>query len=66
MKFLENFGGFVLENKWVFPTLVALCIAVIVYNQPQSVILNAKHWECGGAVPDGISAKCTSYIYRGK
>ena len=55
-----------MENKWVLPTLIALCIAVVVYNQPQMVVLDAKHWECGGPVPDGIGARCTSFHYRGK
>lgn len=66
MKFIENFGAYVMENKWVLPTLIALCVAVVIYNQPQMVILDAKHWECGGPVPDGIGARCTSFHYRGK
>ena len=31
-----------------------------------TVTLDAKHWECTMAVPDGIKTRCTEYNYKGR
>lgn len=63
MKVLENFGGFILSNMWLFIVLFTVCIYVIL---PKTVTLDAKHWECMMAVPDGIDTRCIEYRYKGK
>ena len=66
MKYVENFGAYILENRWFLYVLILLCGAVILYNQPQRVVLDEKHWECGNPVPDGIGSRCTTFHFRGK
>lgn len=66
MKYIENLGATVLENRWILYVLIALSGLVFLYNQPQRVILDEKHWECGNPVPDGIGSRCTTFYFRGK
>lgn len=67
MKTIGNFGAFVCETWWAWVLLLGagLC-SVILYNAPKTVTLDAKHWECVMAVPDGLSTRCTEYVYKGK
>ena len=66
MKTLNNFGAWVLSNGVyvgaIFGTLIG---GLIAFNNPKSVSLDAKHWECTLAIPDGIESRCTEYHYRG-
>lgn len=36
------------------------------YSLPPTVVLDAKHWECTMAKPEGLGAKCLEYEYKGK
>ena len=67
MKTIENFGGWVLA---MWPALLAAfglsLWGLVMYNAPPTVSLDAKHWECVMAVPDGLSTRCTEYVYKGK
>ena len=67
MKTIASFGGFVRETWWLLvPALVAIFVAIYQYNAPPTVVLDAKHWECSMAVPDGIKTRCTEYNYKGR
>lgn len=67
MKFLEIVGEWSLKNSWVWLILIGLTTVSIVSLLPKTITLDAKHWECGpNPVPDGLGARCTTYIYRGK
>lgn len=67
MKTIANFGEWV-TGLWAPLTLVFSVIVwvVLTLTGPQTVTLDAKHWECVMAVPDGLSTRCTEYIYKGK
>lgn len=67
MKFLDRVGDFSLRNWWVWPLLIGLTVYSVLSLQPHTIKLDSKHWECGpNPVPDGLSARCTSYLYKGK
>ena len=67
MKTIALFGEIV-RDTWPI-IVVVFCGAIwllLELNAPKTVRLDAKHWECTMAVPDGISTRCTEYNYRGK
>jgi hypothetical protein len=67
MKFLDKVGDFSLKNWWVWPILIGLSVYSFMSMQPRVITLDEKHWECGpNPVPEGLGARCTTYIYRGK
>lgn len=67
MKTLDRFGAFVLANWWLWLTVFALAFyGIKSIGAPITVTLDAKHWECTMAVPDGIATRCTEYHYRGR
>lgn len=67
MKFLERFGGWVLENSaFTLPLAVFFTFVVAYISIPDFVTLDAKHWECVRAAPEGIKAQCVEYHYRGR
>ena len=66
MKALERLGANVNEYwyVWIGFFLIAW-LAVDSLNNPKTVTIDAKHWECTLAVPNGIETRCTEYHYRG-
>ena len=67
MKTIANFGEFVRETWWLWFAVFALSVVLIAtYMAPPTVTLDAKHWECTMAVPDGIKTRCTEYNYKGR
>ena len=67
MKKIAMFGEIVLDLWWVWvPLFAGLTYAAYLSTQPKTVTLDAKHWECVMAVPDGLSTRCTEYVYKGK
>lgn len=67
MKALENLGAWVLDNVLFVGAFFAISIGVLLeINQPPSVSLDAKNWECTLAIPDGIESRCTEYHYKGR
>jgi len=68
MKYLDKIGELSLTYWWiVWPILISLTAASIVSILPDTITLDAKHWECGpNPVPDGLGARCTSYLFKGK
>ena len=67
MKTIANFGEFV-RDTWLVWTAVFATVVVLLINTyaVPTVVLDAKHWECTMAVPDGINTRCTEYNYKGK
>ena len=45
----------------MFVTFVVAYISI-----PDFVTIDAKHWECTRAAPEGIKAQCVEYHYRGR
>ena len=67
MRKIASFGEWVRESWWLWvPVFVGIATALYIRTQPPTVTLDAKHWECTMAVPDGISTRCTEYNYKGK
>jgi hypothetical protein len=67
MKKIANFGEWVIDFWWLLiPMFVGIATAIYCYNGPKTVMLDAKHFECTMAVPDGIGTKCIEYTYKGK
>jgi len=67
MKTIANFGQAVRDLWWILvPLFVGLTYAAYLSTQPKTVTLDAKHFECTMAVPDGIGTKCIEYTYKGK
>jgi len=67
MKAIAGFGAFV-RNTWpIWVTVFGGALwALWLDSLPPTVALDAKHWECTMAVPDGINTRCTEYNYKGK
>ena len=67
MKAIAGFGAFVCDTWpiWFVVFATATVFLVNIYAPP-TVVLDAKHWECTMAVPDGINTRCTEYNYKGK
>lgn len=67
MKTIASFGAFVSDTWaiWLFAFGAGLW-ALLIFTGPKTVTLDAKHWECTMAVPDGINTRCTEYNYKGK
>lgn len=67
MRSVERFGEFCISN---FPYIIFVFgiafFAIDSMNNPKTVTLDAKHWECTMAVPAGIETRCTEYQYKGK
>ena len=67
MKKIASFGEFVRATLWIWVAVFATAIVLLVnHNAPPTVTLDAKHWECVMAVPDGLGTRCTEYVYKGK
>lgn len=67
MKFIERFGGWVIDNSWFTLPLAMVFTFIVVYTSiPDLVVLDGKHWKCSGAVPDGIGSRCNGYEFLGK
>ena len=68
MKTIANFGEWVIRHWFPLSAIVLLIVMAIVGScyGVDTVTLDAKHWECTMAVPDGIKTRCTEYNYRGK
>lgn len=67
MKKIANFGEWVID-MW-FPVLIFFAVVIwgiVDHYAPKTVALDAKHWECTMAVPDGIGSRCIEYIAKGK
>ena len=67
MKTIASFGEWV-TAMWAPFTLVfsVLVWVIFTFTGPKTVTLDAKHFECTMAVPDGIGTKCIEYTYKGK
>lgn len=67
MKKIASFGAFVSDTWaiWLFAFGAGLW-ALLIFTGPKTVTLDAKHWECTMAVPDGIYTRCTEYNYKGR
>lgn len=67
MKTIAMFGAFVSDTWRIWCCVFIFTLGgFAVYNKPPTVTLDAKHWECTMAVPDGIYTRCTEYNYKGK
>lgn len=67
MKAIENLGAWVLSNAVLVGAFFGIVIGgLLALNSPRSVSLDAKHWECTLAIPDGIESRCTEYHYKGR
>ena len=67
MKKIASFGEFVRATWLVWTAVFATAVVLLVnHNAPPTVTLDAKHWECVMAAPDGLGTRCTEYIYKGK
>lgn len=67
MKTIENFGGWVLTMWPVLLAAFGLSLwGLVIYNAPPTVTLDARHFECTMAIPDGIGTKCIEYAYKGR
>ena len=67
MKTIADFGEFVRETWAIWVTVFGLLVVILVnLYAPPTVTLDAKHWECVMAIPDGLGTRCTEYIYKGK
>lgn len=67
MKAIAGFGEFV-RDTWPIWFVVFATATVFLVNiyAPPTVVLDAKHWECTMAVPDGIGSRCIEYVAKGK
>jgi len=48
--------------------IALITVGFIVYNfntRPATVVLDAKHFACTDAIPDGLGTKCINYHYIG-
>ena len=67
MKLLDSFGAFVLDTfYWWLAFFAIVGGGLYLFNQPPTVILNGKDWECSLAAPDGIGTKCLEYVVKGR
>ena len=67
MKTIASFGQFVRDTWPIWVTVFGGALWLLwLHNLPPTVVLDAKHWECVMAVPDGLSTRCTEYVYKGK
>lgn len=67
MKKIAGFGEFVRETWALWALMFSGGVGLLLWvTAPPSVTLDAKHWECVMAVPDGLSTRCTEYVYKGK
>lgn len=67
MKFLDSFGGWVLDHyRFTLPIAMIITFIVVFTSLPDFAIVSGKHWKCDGAVPDGIGSRCVVYLYQGK
>ena len=65
MKAIAGFGAFICDTWPLWITLFCGALFVILWwITPPTVTLDAKHWECTMAVPDGINTRCTEYNYK--
>lgn len=67
MKTIASFGAFVSDTWaiWLF-AFGAGFWGLVIYNAPPTVTLDARHFECTMAIPDGIGTKCIEYAYKGR
>lgn len=67
MKKIALFGEIVRDTWpiWVVCFSIAVVVLVSLYAPP-TVVLDAKHWSCTMAVPDGIGSRCIEYVAKGK
>ena len=67
MKTIALFGEIV-RDTWPIWVVGFALIGWLLLNlyAPPTVTLDAKHWECVMAVPDGLGTRCTEYIYKWK
>ena len=67
MKTIADFGEFVRESLWLWLCVFAI-LGVAIYSAVgvHTVTLDAKHWECTLAKPEGLGAKCLEYVYKGR
>ena len=67
MKKIENFGALILSNLgWVAVLLLSIGVLLSVYDLAHTVKLSDKEFRCAETSPDGIGAKCETYIRRVK
>lgn len=67
MRIFAGFGQFVIDTWWIWVSVFIFILwGFAVYIAPPTVTLDAKHWECTMAVPDGINTRCTEYNYKGR
>ena len=67
MNFIEKFGGWVIANSsFTLPFFMFSTFVVVYLSIPDFVTIDAKHWECTRAAPEGIKAQCVEYHYRGR
>lgn len=45
---------------------VVLSLLAWLSNGPNTVSIDAKHWMCTSAEPNGIKTRCTQYNYYGE
>lgn len=62
MKAIERFGAFVLETWIAWIVVFGLVIWLInVFNNPKTVEIDEKHFNCTQTNTKGIEATCTQY-----
>lgn len=67
MTTIAKFGSWVWANFFVIWGALAFgAVTLYEVNKTPTATLDAKHWECTMAVPDGIGSRCVEYVFRGK
>ena len=67
MKYVENFGAWVLDHSlFTLPLMMVFTFGVVYNCLPDIEIVDGKHWECTRAAPNGIKTHCVEYVYKGK
>ena len=67
MKVIAGFGAFVRDTWTLWVALFFGAVFIMLWwIAPPSVALDAKHWSCTMAVPDGIGSRCIEYVAKEK
>lgn len=65
MKAIAGFGAFV-RDTWPFWAVLfsgGVCLLLWVIA-PATVTLDAVHWKCTMAIPEGIGSRCIEYVAK--
>lgn len=53
------------QGVWLMACVV-IAFALYFSRETNEVTIDAKHWQCADARPDGIKTKCVNYVYFGE